>query len=133
MTRDDDRDGVAIVRHANGAKSLRAADGPGNVGIGSSLAIGNRQQRAPAGELEIGAAQIERKTEFAARAREVFFQFADVQTASSQVSPRIEIARFRTQIARVRANRLLPGQPRRTRARPSPARRRPGTAVRQET
>ena len=78
MARDNDRDGVAIVRHAHGAESLRAADRASDVAIRSGLAIGNREQSSPAGELEFGAAEIERELEFAAFTGEVFFQLANI-------------------------------------------------------
>jgi hypothetical protein len=46
MAGDDDRNWVAIVRHAHGAKRIRLADGAGDVGISARLSVGNRQQRA---------------------------------------------------------------------------------------
>jgi len=73
MAGDDDRDWVAIVGHADGAECIRFAYGPGNVGVSARLSIGNRQQRAPAGKLEIGAAKIERESKLAALAGEIFF------------------------------------------------------------
>jgi hypothetical protein len=67
---------VAIVGHADGTKCVWLADCAGDVGVGARLAIGNRQQCAPAGKLEIGAAKIEREGELAAVAGEIFFQFS---------------------------------------------------------
>jgi len=78
MARDNDGDRVAIVRHAYGAKSLGAADGAGNVGVGTRLAVGDRYQGLPARPLKICAEQIEGKSELAALAGEIFFQFMDV-------------------------------------------------------
>jgi hypothetical protein len=39
MAGDDNRDGVAIVRHADGAKRVWLADGASNVRVGARLAV----------------------------------------------------------------------------------------------
>jgi len=49
MAGDDNRDWIAIIGHAHGAKRIALSDCPGNVGIGTRLAVWNRQQRVPAG------------------------------------------------------------------------------------
>ena len=78
MARDHDRHRIAIVGHADGAKGVRLADGVRDIGVGAGLAVGNRQQGTPAGELKVGSAQIERKGELAALAGKVLFQLVDV-------------------------------------------------------
>src|SRR5882762_5034898 len=80
MAGDDNRNRVAVVCHTNGAKSIRFADGPGDVRISASLAVRDCQQRTPARELEIGSAKIEWEAELAASAREILFEFTDVRT-----------------------------------------------------
>src|SRR6185369_7566214 len=44
MAGDDDRNGIAVVGEAHGAKALRTADGAGDVGIGASFAIRDANQ-----------------------------------------------------------------------------------------
>src|SRR5580700_1048496 len=80
MAGDDNRDRVAIVRHAHRTKGVWLAHRAGNVCVAPGLSVRNRQQRAPAGYLEIRAAKIERKGKLAAFAGEVFFQFAHVRS-----------------------------------------------------
>ena len=60
-------------------KALGLADGAGDVGVGASFAIGNRQQCAPAGQLEIGATEIERERKLAALAGKVLVQLLRVR------------------------------------------------------
>src|ERR1022692_4080621 len=78
MARNYDRNRIAIVGHAHGAKRLRFADCSGYVGVGARLSIGNCQQRAPAGLLEICAAKVERENKLSALAGEILFHFAYV-------------------------------------------------------
>jgi hypothetical protein len=86
------------------------------------LAVGNLDECAPAGELKIGAAQIEGEAELAPLGAEVFFQFAHVGFESTcrlfeahgfaVPAPAVGVPGLRMEIARVGANRLLPGQAR---------------------
>src|ERR1700688_3141178 len=59
MARHDDGDRVAIVGHAHRTKRVRLAYCAGNLSVAARFSIGDREQSAPAGKLEIGAAQIE--------------------------------------------------------------------------
>src|SRR5207302_934622 len=78
MARDHDRYWIAIVRHAHCAKPLWLANGACNVGIGPSLAIRNRQQSPPTGQLKIRAPEIEREHKTPPPSREVLVEFGDV-------------------------------------------------------
>ena len=80
MAGNDNRNRIAVVCHPNSAKSIRFADGSGDVRISASLAVRDCQQCAPACELEIGSAKIEWETELAASAREIFFELTDART-----------------------------------------------------
>ena len=106
-----DCDRVAIVGHAHGAKRVWLADGAGDVRIGASLAVRNCQQGAPAGQLEIRAAKIERESELAPFAGEIFFEFVHVRLHLARRIFECEALLFFAKMARVRANRLLAGQP----------------------
>ncbi len=75
----DDRDGVAVIRHADGAIGVRVADDLSNVAIAARFAVRNFQQRPPAGELEICSAKIEGVRELAPLAREVFIELTQVR------------------------------------------------------
>ena len=75
---DDDGDWIPIVGHADGAEGLRVSDGAGNIGIGAGLAVGDREQRLPAGEWKRSSAKIERHRKFVPLTGEVLVQFAEV-------------------------------------------------------
>src|SRR3984957_8224148 len=109
MARDHDCNGIAIVRHADGAKSFWLADGAGDVAVAASLAVGNGEQSAPTRNLKIGSAQIERKADLAPLAREILLQFADVRLQFARGVFKADALAFYSQIARVRANGLLAG------------------------
>ena len=47
MARDNDRNGVSVVRHAHGPAGLRIADGFGDIFITCRMGIGNRTQGLP--------------------------------------------------------------------------------------
>src|SRR5512136_1971134 len=66
----DDGDWIPVVRHADGPVGVRMADGLSNVAVAAGLAVWNFEQRAPTRELKLGSAEIERKGELAALARE---------------------------------------------------------------
>src|SRR6266849_7217240 len=77
MTRNNDRDGIAVVRHAYGTKRVRMPDGLGNVAITASLTVRDVEQGAPALQLKIGAAQVEWEREVLAIAVEIFVEFTE--------------------------------------------------------
>lgn len=79
MAGDDDGDRIPIVGHAHGAEGLRMPDGARDVSITARLAVGNCEQRLPAGKLKLGAAKIERHRELAPLSSEVFVKFAKVR------------------------------------------------------
>src|SRR5579863_2713363 len=56
---------VAIASHTHRTKCVRLLHCAGNVSVAARLSIGDREQSAPAGKLEIGAAQIEWEGELA--------------------------------------------------------------------
>jgi hypothetical protein len=66
---------IVVIGHAHGAKSIRAADFTGDVGVGAGFAVRDFEQGIPAAELEGGSLQVERNGEFAARAGEIFVEF----------------------------------------------------------
>ena len=72
MARDYNRNRIAIVRHTDRAKSMRMPNGFSYVAVRTGLTIRNIEQRAPAFELKIGAAEIERESEFLPLALKVF-------------------------------------------------------------
>jgi len=110
MAWDHDRDRIAVVRHSYGAKSLGASDGAGDVRIGSSLPIRDREQCAPAGELKVSPAQIEQEGELTAGAGEVLLKFSGVLGQRCGGLGELHGTGFRAQIAWVRTDRLLSGQ-----------------------
>jgi hypothetical protein len=120
MAGDDDRHRVPVVGPAHGAETLRPANGAGNVAVGASFAVGDRQQRPPTAELKICSPQIKREAEAATLAGEIFFQFANVrlhgaggflEAAAASIRPLILRALIlRAKIARVGTNCLLPWQ-----------------------
>src|SRR5438045_9480398 len=58
MAGDDDSDGVVVIGLAYGPERSRAARLPGDLGIGASFAVGDRQQGVPTFFLEFGADEI---------------------------------------------------------------------------
>ena len=66
MTWNDDRDGIPIVGHADGAACLRVADGFGDIAIAPGLAVWNFEQGTPACDLKFGSAQIQGNRELVA-------------------------------------------------------------------
>ena len=78
MAGDDDGHGIPVVRHADGAVGVRVADGLSDIAVTAGLAVGNFEQCAPAAELEVGSAKIERERELATIAREVFVEFPKI-------------------------------------------------------
>src|ERR1035438_1915983 len=74
----NDGDGIPIVGHADRAEGLRVSDGAGDIAVAASLAVGDCEERLPAGELKCGSAEIERHREFVALAAEVLVEFAKV-------------------------------------------------------
>ena len=54
---------------------MGVSDGLRDVAVAAGLAVWNLEQRAPAGQLEFGAAQIEGLREVAALARKIFIEF----------------------------------------------------------
>ena len=106
---------VTMVRHPDGAKTLRPADRASNVGIAASLAVGNGAQRLPARPLKFCSAQIKREGERAPLTREIFFELLRVrpQSAGRFLDAQcLALLRpvLRPHIAGVRTNRLLAGQ-----------------------
>ena len=59
MARHHDRYRIAVVGHSDGAKSLRSADGAGNIGVGASLAVGNLEQGLPTFQLKPSSTKVE--------------------------------------------------------------------------
>jgi hypothetical protein len=74
----DDGYGVAIVRHAYGAESLRMADGARDISIAASFSIGDFKQGIPARKLKWRAAKIKWKRKFAALSGKVFIECTQV-------------------------------------------------------
>ena len=75
----DDSDWIPVVRHAYGTVGPRVANGFRNVTVTASLAVRDFEQCAPARELELGSAKIERERELAAFARKVFIELAQIR------------------------------------------------------
>lgn len=111
MAGDDDRDRVTIVRHPDGAEGVRLADRACDIGVGTSLAVGNRQERTPAGKLEIRASKIERESELAAQAGKVFLEFTQVRAQRFLRLLERNLLLLLAQVAGVGTNRLLARNP----------------------
>src|SRR2546425_3562781 len=77
MTGNNNRDGIAVVRHADGAECMRMRDGLGDVAVGASLAVRDVEQGAPALQLKIGAAEVQWEGEVLAITVEIFVEFAE--------------------------------------------------------
>src|SRR5258708_5599704 len=76
MTRDDDRNGIAVVRHPDRAESTRMPNRVGDVAVAARLAVRDIQQRTPALQLEIRAAEVEWKRKLLAMPGKIFFELA---------------------------------------------------------
>src|SRR5689334_10230749 len=63
MARNNDRNRVVVVRHSDGTKATRTPDGARQVGVRTGLSVRDFEQRIPAAQLEVGAAEIERDRE----------------------------------------------------------------------
>src|SRR6516162_3424104 len=74
MARNDDRDGIAVVRLSDGAIGSRSSHSFRDFGVAARLAVRNPQQFLPTILLEVRAAQIEQHSELAASPCEVLFQ-----------------------------------------------------------
>ena len=61
-----------------GAKRVRMSYSLGNVAIAARPTVGNLQQRVPARELELAAAEIEREGKLAAFPREILVELANI-------------------------------------------------------
>lgn len=71
MAGNDNADRVQAVGETQSAKSLGMADRPRDLGLGSSLAVGNLEQSPPYTDLEWRAAQVESNGELLEFARRV--------------------------------------------------------------
>ena len=76
MAGNNDGDGIPIIRQPHSPEPLRTAHRASDVGIGAGLAIGDGQQRIPAGKLKGSSAQLERNSKLATLAGKVLAQFA---------------------------------------------------------
>lgn len=74
MARDDDGDLVLAVDAAERAHGAGRSDAARHVAVRARLAVGDLAERLPRGELERGAALLQRQIELAARAGEVLAQ-----------------------------------------------------------
>lgn len=79
MTGNDDRDRIPIIRHAHGAKTLRAAYRTRNVTVAASLSVGNRQQRSPTRDLKICSSQINLEVELSPFPCKILLQLLGVR------------------------------------------------------
>src|SRR5882724_187213 len=77
MTGNNNRDGITVVRHADGAECMWMRDGLGDVAVRASLAVRDVEQGAPALQLKVGAAEVEGEGEVLAIASEIFVEFAE--------------------------------------------------------
>src|SRR6266481_4902188 len=75
MTGNNNRDGITVVRHADGAECMWMRDGLGDVAVRASLAVRDVEQGAPALQLKVGAAEVEGEAEVLAIASEIFVEF----------------------------------------------------------
>src|ERR1700722_19743200 len=114
---DYDRHWIAIICHADGAKTSRPSHCTRDVGIAARFAVGDRQQRSPASPLKSGTAQIESEAELPALAREIFVELLHISLhrgcgfLEAKCADLPEIALV-PQIARVGTNHGLAGCPR---------------------
>ena len=77
MTRNYNRDRIAIVRHADSSKGVRVPDGLSDVPVAAGFAVRDVEKGTPAFQLKISAAQIQRKREIFAMAGEVFVKLTE--------------------------------------------------------
>src|SRR5260221_3759846 len=77
MTRNDNRNGIAVVRHPDSAKSARMPDSVSDIAVTASLSIRDVKQLAPALQLKIGAAQVERERKVPAMPGEIFVELTE--------------------------------------------------------
>ena len=78
MAGNNDGDRIPIVGHADGAEGPRVPDDASDISIAARLAVRDRAQRLPAGELKLGATKIERHRELTPFAGKVLVEFANV-------------------------------------------------------
>src|ERR1700739_2767527 len=89
MARHNDRNRVAVVRHADRAIGVRMANGLGQIAVAARLAVWDVAKLAPAFQLKLGAPQIERNGKLPALTREVFVELLKV--GSQQLSRFLEL------------------------------------------
>jgi hypothetical protein len=75
----DNSDWIPVVRHAYGTVGVCVANGLSNVAVAAGLAVRDFEQCAPARELELGSAKVERERELSALARKVFLELAQIR------------------------------------------------------
>src|SRR5579864_1893989 len=109
MARHHDRYRIAVVGHADGAKSLGSADGTGDIGVGASLAVGNLEQGVPTHQLKWRSTKVEGEGELPSIAGEVLFQFAFVSGQSSIGDFEAHHSGFGAQVAWIWTYGLLSG------------------------
>ena len=78
MAGNNDGDRIPIVGHADSAEGMWVSDGAGDIAVAASLAVGDREERLPAGKLKRGSAEVERHRKFATLVAKVLFEFANV-------------------------------------------------------
>ena len=78
MTWNDNRHRIAIIRHANGAETLRTTDSASNIRVSSCFSEWNRQQRTPASQLEVSASKVEWESKLSAPTAEIFVKLSNV-------------------------------------------------------
>src|SRR5258705_13109854 len=77
MTGNDDRNRIAIVRHAHRAERLRMCNALGDVPVAAGFAVRDIEQSAPTLQLKLGSAQVQRKRETPAMTGEVFVKLTE--------------------------------------------------------
>ena len=76
MAGHNDRDGIAVIRHPHGTKSLWPSNRAGDIGISPRLTVRNPEQCPPAVQLKCSPTEIKRKTEPTAASSEILLKFA---------------------------------------------------------
>ena len=87
MARNDDGDGIVVVRLSDGAKAVGIAHSARDFGIGAGLAVGNPQQLVPAAFAKFGSAKIQIELEVAALPAKYSSSCCRTDACASQTLP----------------------------------------------
>ena len=110
MAGDNDRNGIAIVGHADRSKAPGPADSTRNFGIAPCLPVRDSKEGPPAGQLKVGPPQIQGKIELSAPTGKVLMQFRHIRSQRLRGFLELHLLSLPPEVARIRTDGLLSGE-----------------------